>query len=77
MLEEKATDTLNKTVLNPDFIEEQIDRLLAWEIFIRQVRGKDQEEMLPLELCDRIGVSILYINHLLEDIKKRPQFYAK
>jgi len=77
MYEDEATDMLNKLVLDHSFIEEQIDRLLAWEIFVRRVRGRDQEEMLPLELCDRIGVSILYINHLLEDIKKRPQFYAK
>ena len=76
MYEDEATDMLNKLVLDHSFVEEQIDRLLAWEIFVRRVRGRDQEEMLPLELCDRIGVSILYINHLLEDIKKRPQFYA-
>ena len=75
MCEEKATDTLNKMVLDEDFIEEQVDRLLAWEIFVRHVRGVDQDGIPPSELCDRIGVHKWYINHLLEDIKIR--FYAK
>tara|TARA_B100000519_G_C14238132_1_gene435832 strand:+ start:760 stop:987 length:228 start_codon:yes stop_codon:yes gene_type:complete len=75
MLEEEATDTLHEMVLDPDFIEEQVDRLLAWEIFVRHVKGIDQENITPSELCDRIGVHKWYINHLLEDIKLR--FYAK
>ncbi len=75
MCEEKATDTLNKMVLDEDFIEEQVDRLLAWEIFVRHVRGVDQDSIPPSELCDRIGVHKWYINHLLEDIKIK--FYAK
>jgi hypothetical protein len=62
-------------VLDPNFIEEQVDRLLAWEIFVRYVKGIDQEHITPSELCDRIGVHKWYINHLLEDIKLR--FYAK
>jgi|TARA_R100001460_G_scaffold24957_3_gene50137 hypothetical protein len=62
-------------VLDEDFIEEQVDRLLAWEIFVRHVRGVDQDGIPPSELCDRIGVHKWYINHLLEDIKIR--FYAK
>jgi len=64
-------------VLDPDFIEEQVDRLLAWEIFVRYVEGKDQQYITPSELCDRIGVHKWYISHLLEDIKKSKRFYAK
>jgi len=75
MLEDEVTDTLRELVLDPNFIEEQVDRLLAWEIFVRHVKGIDQEDIPPSELCDRIGVHKWYINHLLEDIKLR--FYAK
>mgnify|MGYP003653702674 CR=1 FL=1 len=75
MRKAKATDTLNNMVLDDRFLEEEIDRLLAWEIFTRQIRGEDQTEMSPLELCDRIGVHKLYINYILEDIKNRS--YAK
>lgn len=75
MYEDEATDMLNKLVLDHSFIEEQVDRLLAWEIFVRHVKGIDQDSIPPSELCDRIGVHKWYINHLLEDIKIR--FYAK
>jgi len=75
MYEDEATDMLNKLVLDHNFIEEQVDRLLAWEIFVRHVKGIDQDSIPPSELCDRIGVHKWYINHLLEDIKIR--FYAK
>ena len=37
MYEDEATDMLNKLVLDHSFIEEQVDRLLAWEIFVRHV----------------------------------------
>ena len=75
MYEDEATDMLNKLVLDHNFIEEQVDRLHAWEIFVRHVKGIDQDSIPPSELCDRIGVHKWYINHLLEDIKIR--FYAK
>lgn len=77
MSEDGAIDTLRELVLDPDFIEEQVDRLLAWEIFVRYIKGEDQQFMNPSELCDRIGVHKWYINHLLEDIKKSKRFYAK
>jgi hypothetical protein len=76
MSEGEAIDTLREMVLDPEFIEEQIDRLLAWEIFVRHVKGEDQQEIPPSELCDRIGVHKWYISHLLEDIKGR-RFYAE
>lgn len=75
MSEDEAIDTLRNMVLDQDFIDEQVDRLLAWEIFVRTVRGEDQQDIPPSELCDRIGVHKWYISHLLEDIKSR--FYAK
>jgi hypothetical protein len=75
MYEDEAIDTLSSLVMDPEFIEEQIDRLLAWEIYVRYIKGLDQLDIQPSELCDRIGVHKWYISHLLEDIKVR--FYAK
>ena len=75
MLEDEATDTLRNLVVDKAFIDEQVDRLLAWEIFVRTIKGEDQQDIPPSELCDRIGIHKWYVNHLLEDIKGR--FYAE
>ena len=64
MLEDEVTDTLHNLVVDKAFIDEQVDRLLAWEIFVRTVKGEDQQDIPPSELCDRIGVHKWYVNHL-------------
>jgi hypothetical protein len=47
MSEDGVIDTLRELVLDPDFIDEQVDRLLAWEIFVRHIKGEDQQFMNP------------------------------
>lgn len=53
------------------WIQEQIDRFVAWEIFTRIARGEEMLPMPPLDLCDRIGVNKEYVHDLIQQIKKR------
>lgn len=56
--------------LDPEFLNEQIERLLGWEIMLRECLA--QKEPIPAqELCDRIGVNKNYIHWVLEDIRER------
>lgn len=71
----KAIDTLEELVEDPVFLQEQIDRLLAWEIFVRYVRGECGVAISQNEMCDIIGTHRRFVTHLLEDVK--PRFYAK
>lgn len=56
--------------LDPDFLNEQIDRLLGWELLMRECLG-EQEPIPAQELCDRIGVNKNYVHWVLEQIKER------
>ena len=66
------SDTSHKDLtLDPDFIEEQVDRLLAWEMLKRYFNNQECLEMKPLELCDKIGVNKGYIHKLIRNIRLR------
>lgn len=62
---------------NKVWIQEQIDRFVAWEIFIRMARGEEMLPMAPLDLCDRIGVNKEYVYDLIQQIKQRKKIDAK
>jgi hypothetical protein len=57
--------------LDKSFIEEEVDRLLGWEILRRYCLCQECEEMKPLELCDKIGVNKGYIHKLIRNIRLR------
>ena len=50
-LEDEPDVTTNK-----EWLREQSDRLLNWEVFYRHVTGQCSTEMPVKELCDKIGV---------------------
>ncbi len=62
---------------NKIWIQEQIDRFVAWEIFIRIAKGKEMLPMAPLDLCDRIGVNKEYVYDLIQQIKQRKKIDAQ
>jgi hypothetical protein len=53
---------------NQEWIDGNIDRLLAWEIFTRVAQGK---EMVPVAPLDRIGVNKEYVHEVIQQIKSR------
>ena len=56
---------------NQEWIDGNIDRLLAWEIFTRVAQGKEMVPVAPLDLCDRIGVNKEYVHEVIQQIKSR------
>lgn len=81
MMETPATDTSEKNylidseedvTLNEDWINEQIDRLLAWELMTRSLT-LNTEEVPPEKLCDMIGVPKNYVFGVIKKISNRCQ----
>lgn len=56
--------------LDPEFLNEQIDRLLGWEMLLRECLG-EKEPIQAQDLCDRIGVNKNYVHWVLEEIRNR------
>ena len=71
-MQDPATDTSQQDItLNQDFIDEQIDRLLAWEILQRYSRSYENLPMKPLDLCDKIGVNKGYVHQVITTVRKK------
>jgi len=67
---EKNFSTDNDITLDEDWIEEQVDRLLSWEIFVRALTLQTQE--IPAEkLCDMIGMPKNYVYGILKNVKRK------
>jgi hypothetical protein len=72
MKPESVTDTPYDITLNRGWIFEQVDRLIAWEIFCRGVTHKSGLPILPYDLCDMISApSMEYISHILRSAKNK------
>ncbi len=80
-METPATDTSEKNysidseediTLDEDWINEQIDRLLAWELMTRGLT-LNTEEVPPEKLCDMIGVPKNYVFEVIKKISTRCQ----
>lgn len=80
-MESPATDTLSKSclidseediTLDEDWINDQVDRLLAWEIMTRGLT-LNTEEVPPEKLCDMIGVPKNYVFEVIKKISNRCQ----
>ena len=81
MMETPATGTSKKNylidseediTLDEDWIDEQVDRLLAWEIMTRGLT-LNTEEVPPEKLCDMIGVPKNYVFEVIKKISNRCQ----
>jgi hypothetical protein len=71
-MQDPVTDTSQQDItLNPDFINEQVDRLLAWEILQRYFNGEENLPMKPLDLCDKIGVNKGYVHQVITTVRKK------
>ena len=53
------------------FDEQEMDRLLAWEILRRIAFGRAEEMMQPSEFCDRIHVNPRFTNRIVERVRRR------
>ena len=80
-METPATDTSKKSylidseedvTLDEDWINEQVDRLLAWELMTRGLT-LNTEEVPPEKLCDMIGVPKNYVFEVIKKISNRCQ----
>jgi hypothetical protein len=80
-METPATDTSKKSylidseediTLDEDWINEQIDRLIAWELMTRGLT-LNTEEVPPEKLCDMIGVPKNYVFEVIKKISTRCQ----
>lgn len=78
MMETPATDTSSKSsqveeydiTLDDDWIEEQVHRLLSWELFVRALTLQTQE--IPAEkLCDMIGMPKNYVFEVIKKASKK------
>lgn len=72
MQQDRASDTSQQDLtLDQDFIDNQIDRLLGWEILQRYCNNQENLPMKPLDLCDRIGVNKGYVHQVIITVRKK------
>lgn len=72
MQQDLASDTSQQDLtLDQDFIDNQIDRLLGWEILQRYCNNQENLPMKPLDLCDRIGVNKGYVHQVIITVRKK------
>ena len=64
MQSEYPTDTSDDITMNRQWICEQIDRLLAWEILCRVASHDELYSIKSSELCDKIGAGLLIFQKL-------------
>lgn len=67
---EPVTDTSSDITTDPKWIEEQIDRLLGWELLRRELMC-DVTPVETIELCDSIGVNKGYVHTVLQSVKPK------
>lgn len=68
---ELPSDTSNDITLNTYWISEQIDRLVAWEMFCRMANNQEDYPIKTSDLCDRIGVNDQYFYSVLYNVKNK------
>ena len=66
---ECPTDTSDDITMNRQWICEQIDRLLAWEILCKVATHDELYSIKSSELCDKIGANEQYFYHFFHNIK--------
>lgn len=72
MQQDRASDTSQQDLtLDQDFIDNQIDRLLGWEILQRYCNNQENLPMKPLDLCDKIGVNKGYVHQVIITVRKK------
>jgi hypothetical protein len=72
MQQDLASDTSQQDLtLDPDFINNQIDRLLGWEILQRYCNNQENLPIKPLDLCDKIGVNKGYVHQVIITVRKK------
>lgn len=76
MSKEKHTDTSNlekleALVQSRGFLNQELDRLLAWEWWQRYLLGKSEEPMHPSEFCDKMGVGPRFTNGINDAIREK------
>ena len=76
IIKECRTDTspnkeYSDPTLDPKWIVEQVDRLLAWEMFTRALTYRMHEELLPQDLCDRIGVHKGFVYEIIKSVRQK------
>jgi hypothetical protein len=72
MQQDRASDTSQQDLpLDQDFIDNQIDRLLGWEILQRYCNNQENLPIKPLDLCDRIGVNKGYVHQVIITVRKK------
>jgi len=67
---EQATDTFIDITTDKEWVNSQIDRLLAWELLKRELTC-DVSPVETTELCDSIGVSRGYVHTVLQSVKPK------
>lgn len=73
MTRDRHTDTSSNSdiTLSRDWCKEQTDRLIAWEMLCRYLKGDHLVPMKSLNLCDKIGVSKTYVTTLLKSVREK------
>ena len=72
MTQEPATDTASDITTDKEWINQQIDRLLAWELLRRELTC-DVSPVETSELCDSIGVNKGYVHTVIQSVKPKFQ----
>tara|TARA_Y100001938_G_scaffold150624_1_gene242501 strand:+ start:212 stop:433 length:222 start_codon:yes stop_codon:yes gene_type:complete len=65
-------DSEEDITLDENWINEQVDRILAWELMTRSLT-LNTEEVPPEKLCDMIGVPKNYVFEVIKKISNRCQ----
>lgn len=60
----------NDPTLNPQWLDEEKDRLLSWELFRRHV-FRQREPMPPQELADRIGEHRAFVQNVIKSARRK------
>lgn len=64
------TDNYDPTC-DQNWIHENMDRLLGWELLRKFSKGEWDAEMKTIEICDRIGVPPRYIYKTIKSAKDK------
>lgn len=57
--------------LDPEWIEEQVNRLAGWEYLNRRLKHQLNEPMRPQDLCDKLGVHKGYIHEMTKSVRRK------
>ena len=66
-----VTSNPEDITLRKDWCRQQTDRLIAWEMLSRYLKGESGVPVKSLNLCDRIGVSKTYVTTLIKGVREK------